>query len=159
MSYPPSPVSQDDELDRIYRDLLRVAVGAKQRGEWQTAAEILDLAVRAKRERGGLLTTSHRGKKKAVEAVERLQVSKGKAGEEPDPLHSSANAAGFTLRSLCKQLKSEGWRCSHQYLMQCRRGDANIRLSLAKRIQALTGFAATRSNWPGNAWAKEPDEG
>jgi hypothetical protein len=112
----------------------------------------------------GLQPPSRSGKKKAMQSVARMHISESKA---EDPLQVAANAAGYTMRTLEAELRAEGYRCSRQFLMQCRRGDANIRESLAKRIEDKLGkddkgrarFAATRKNWPGNAWAKEPTEG
>jgi hypothetical protein len=118
----------------------------------------------AEKVRRALTATSRAGKKRAVEAVERLHVSQGK--KDQGSFQQAANAAGYTVRSLAQKLRAEGWRVSHPYLRQCLNGEANIRLSLAERVQEVLGkdpakgwrWAATRKNWPGKAWAKEPDE-
>lgn len=144
-------MADPDDLARA-AELDRLALEAIDRGELRRAVA---LRIAASALRGELPVTNRRDKKRQMHAVERLQVSKGKGEEEQDPLHKAANDAGFTLRSLAKQLKAEGWRCSQPYLSQCRQGSARIKESLAKRIETLTGFRATRANWPADGWAKE----
>jgi hypothetical protein len=120
------------------------------------AAELLGMADERERQ---LLVTNQGGKNTRMVAAERLRVSKGvskgRTGGAPDPLVKAANDSGFTLRSLVEKLREkEEWRVSHPYLRQCRMGTSRIKLSLAKRIEELTGFRATKANWPGG-WAKE----
>jgi hypothetical protein len=60
-----------------------------------------------------------------------------------DPLAVSANAAGHTLTSLADKVG-----CSQALLSQARRGTRSIAPDLAGKIEKLTGFKATKSNWP-----------
>ncbi len=127
-------------------------------------AEVYDAAA-AEMERIGIARghiTNQRGTvSKMVNAV-RLRVSKGRSGDAPDPLVKAAHDAGFTLRSLVEKLRTEGFRVSHPFLNQARKGvghkgPVRIRATLARRIEALIGFRATKANWPGG-WAREPSE-
>jgi hypothetical protein len=64
-------------------------------------------------------------------------------GRSKDPLVKAANKARLTLRELAKRVDM-----TPSHLSMARRGDRTIRESAAKKIQELTGFAATKANWP-----------
>lgn len=72
----------------------------------------------------------------------RLHIS---ASRSDDALAIAADKAGFTVRSLAKEIG-----CSASLLSQARRDNYNcsISLALAKRIEKLTGFKANKANWP-----------
>ena len=72
----------------------------------------------------------------------RVRISAG-ADENPDELVAKANAAGYTLRSLAEAVK-----CSHALLSQARRGERTIARSITEAVEKLTGFKATKANWP-----------
>jgi hypothetical protein len=149
----------DAESEKLIRagDLLRGVPLGVEANRMRAAADQTEAAA--------LTGTSHSGKKRAMLSVARMHISESKS--EDDPLKVAVNEAGYTMRTLETELRAEGYRCSRQFLMQCRQGEANIRESLAKAIETKLGkdakgrprFAATRKNWPGNAWAKEPTEG
>lgn len=74
----------------------------------------------------------------------RVRVSQGgRDGQEHDVLVLAANEAHHTLRSL-----AEAVGCTAAALTQARHGDTSISLERARQIEALTGFKATRDNWP-----------
>lgn len=87
--------------------------------------------------------------------ADRLRVLQRPPPETQDPLRLTAYKAGYTLRSLAKVLKAEGWRASYQYIRLANSGASKIRRGLAERIEELTGFRATRAHWPAG-WAREP---
>jgi len=71
----------------------------------------------------------------------RVRISGGKG--EGDPFVSALNASNFTMRSLAERLG-----VSHALLSQARTGKISISAELASRIEELTGFKASRKNWP-----------
>lgn len=83
------------------------------------------------------------GKGREMLPVARVRTSEARGGDEPDALLKALNEAGFTLRSLAEKLK-----VSHALLSQARKGTSSIGMDLAKQIEQLTGFKATRRNWP-----------
>lgn len=89
-----------------------------------------------------LPAASHTGKSGDMVPAARLRISKSKA--KVDPLTAAANAAGLTLRSLAERIG-----CSHAHLYQARRGSVGMRTMWAQEIERLTGFAASKANWPG----------
>lgn len=60
-----------------------------------------------------------------------------------NPLALAADKAGHTVRSLAETVG-----CSAALLSQARGGIRSISMDLAKKIEAVTGFAATPANWP-----------
>lgn len=72
----------------------------------------------------------------------RLAFSAGRASKR-NPLISLANTAGFTIRSL-----AEAVGMSPSAITLARKGEKSIRQTAADKIEALTGFAATKKNWP-----------
>lgn len=149
------------EYDRLREEATRAGDTAEAMvmdKAYDTALRIAELMEEAEAAGRSLPADAQHGKQigKLV-AAERLRVSKGRAGGTPDPLVKAANDAGYTLRSLVEKLREEGYRVSHPYLRQCRTGTSRIRATLARRIEALTGFRATKASWPGG-WAREPSE-
>lgn len=143
-----------EDLDR--QGEAKLAAGAKDEAAALFTAAESHREVAEAMER--LQAPVQRGKKPRVAAAaHRVRVSKGRSGDEPDPLIKAANDAGYTIRSLAEKLREEGFKVSHPLLNQCRNGTARIRATVARRIEALTGFRAIKANWPGG-WAREPDE-
>jgi hypothetical protein len=83
----------------------------------------------------------HSGNVRDMVTAERVRHSKGTASE--DPLRAAANDAGYTIRSLAEKLS-----ISHALLSKARKGERSIEKALAAEIQKLTGFPATKKNWP-----------
>jgi transcriptional regulator with XRE-family HTH domain len=73
----------------------------------------------------------------------RLSHSRAKRKGCDNPLAIAADKAGYTVRSLAERLG-----CSAPLLSQARTGKSSIKMSLAQKIEALTGYAATKANWP-----------
>jgi hypothetical protein len=92
---------------------------------------------------GRLPQRGQRGNRSGMLNAARVRMSAG-ADETPDNLVAKANAAGYTLRSLAEAVK-----CSHALLSQARRGIRSIRREIVEDVERLTGFKATRANWPG----------
>lgn len=89
------------------------------------------------------LQESHRsGNVGDMVTSERLRHSRGSASV--DPLKAAANDRGYTIRSLAEKIN-----VSHALLSKARKGERSIERALAEEIQKLTGFAATKKNWPG----------
>ena len=65
-----------------------------------------------------------------------------------DDLVVKANERHLTMRTLAELLADEGFKTSQPHLSQARRGTRPMPAALAKRIKELTGFAATKANWP-----------
>lgn len=84
---------------------------------------------------------NHSGNVRGMVNAERVRHSKGQG--DTDPLVEAANAHHYTLRSLAENLG-----VSHALLSQARKGTRSIEKSLAEKIEKLTGFPATRGNWP-----------
>ena len=85
------------------------------------------------------------GSKLAVEGTSMLstaRVAHSKAVTS-DYLAVCANKAGHTLTSLAAQAG-----CSQALLSQARGGTRSISMELAEKIERLTGFPATKANWP-----------
>jgi len=83
------------------------------------------------------------GNTKPMLPAARVRVSAGTAGDNPDPLIKAANEHHYTLRSL-----AEAVGCSHALLSQARAGQRSIGADVAKKIEELIGFKATKRNWP-----------
>jgi len=64
-------------------------------------------------------------------------------GRSKDPLVQAANGARMTLRELADKV---GMKAGH--LSMARRGERTIRESAAMEIERLTGFKASKANWP-----------
>lgn len=72
----------------------------------------------------------------------RLAFSAGRANKR-NPLIAKANDSGFTIRSLAAAVDM-----SPTGITLARKGEKTIRRSAAEKIAELTGFAATKKNWP-----------
>ena len=68
--------------------------------------------------------------------------SRAKTGNV-NPLAIAADKAGHTVRSLAETIG-----CSAALLSQARAGVRAISLDLANKIETLTGFEASKANWP-----------
>ncbi len=101
----------------------------------------MDLLVMGAPGEARLLAADHSGKLRAMVTAERVRHSKGSTGD--DPFRAAVNAAHYTIRSLAERLG-----VSHAHLSQARRGQTSIAKNLADAIERLTGFPATKSNWP-----------
>jgi hypothetical protein len=86
-----------------------------------------------------------RSKMHAMPPLNRLRRSKAfaQASTEPDPCALAANAHGMTMSDLAKRLK-----VTPSYLSQLRHGKKQISMVRALEIEKLTGFKATKKNWP-----------
>jgi hypothetical protein len=106
-----------------------------------TARQVAE-KLEAEAKAGRLPMRDQRGSKKGMVNAARVRISAG-ADENPDALVAKANAAGYTLRSLAEAVK-----CSHVLLSQARQGKRSIRRQIVDDVERLTGFKATRANWP-----------
>lgn len=88
------------------------------------------------------LTAGNRsGNARGMVTAERVRHSRGT--KKRDALVVAANAKNYTLRSL-----AEAVDVSHALLSQARTGKRSIEADIAKKVENLTGFKATRANWP-----------
>jgi DNA-binding transcriptional regulator YdaS (Cro superfamily) len=110
-----------------------------------TTAQVFTVqAITAHLDRFTLKRSYHIDKLPAMLQAARLRHSNaGRSGQEHDPLVLAANTAHHTLRSLAAVLG-----CTQPALTQARHGKTSISLERARQIEALTGFKATRGNWP-----------
>ena len=136
------------ELRRLAAEYDARAKAAIEAGDDKEALVMFRAASSARRvadqlERESLPRRDQRGNKKQVLSAARVRISAG-ADASPDELVVKANDAGYTLRSLAEAVK-----CSHVLLSQARRGKRSIRRSIVDDIEKLTGFKATKANWPG----------
>ena len=79
----------------------------------------------------------------AMQRQARLSHSRAKRKGCDNPLAKAADKAGHTVRSLAERVG-----CSAALLSQARTGKSSISMDLAKKIEAITGYEATKSNWP-----------
>lgn len=81
-----------------------------------------------------------------------LAISKGRTrrdGKEPDALVRAAHAKKLSLRGLCREVERKvGRGVPPSGISMARRGDRPIDKDIAEAIEELTGFAATKKNWP-----------
>lgn len=71
----------------------------------------------------------------------RVRIARGR--KSTDDLVIACARSGITLRLLSDRLG-----CTHALLSQARRGKISIRRNLAKQIEALVDFKASKENWP-----------
>jgi hypothetical protein len=131
---------------------------AARAGDTHTAAsaflEALNLRRTADELESRLRQAPRRVTTPAVVTADRLQRSASAEGGD-DALAQAARAAGMTVRALAQAVRREmagtaGFRgCSHVTLMRARRREATVWRPVAEVIERLTGFGATRKNWPG----------
>jgi hypothetical protein len=140
-----------EELRKLADEIDKEAEAKARAGDKEGAGKLWDMAEEARyratqRERaakvGALRPRNQRGNKKVMVNPARVRISAG-ADERPDELVAKANAAGYTLRSL-----AEAVDCSHALLSQARRGERTIKRQIAEAVEKLTGFKATKANWP-----------
>lgn len=125
----------------------RAALDRGDREAFEKAAGLVLLAKWAGQEAlRPLPHASHSGKDDRMVPAARVRHSqgKGKQGKAVDPLVTAANKGGYTLRSLAEHIG-----CSHAHLYQARRGTVGMRTAWAREIERLTGFEASKANWPG----------
>jgi hypothetical protein len=94
-------------------------------------------------ERLALKIGNHTGNLPNMLQARRVQASRAAHEGDHDPLVLAANTAHHTLRTL-----AEAVGCSHVALSRARHGTLSIPMDRARQIEALTGFKATRDNWP-----------
>jgi hypothetical protein len=128
------------ELDEKAKTALRAGKAAEAELFVQAAWKARDMADKREQQ---LLARDQHGTTTEMVNPARVRISAG-ADEDPDELVAKANAAGYTLRSLAEAVK-----CSHVLLSQARRGKRSIRRAIVDDVERLTGFKATRANWPG----------
>jgi len=140
----PLPLDQlEAEAARMEREVAKLVAEGHLNSARRLAEEAVAVRAFVEARRGDTLPSSNRrGNQEAMVTAERLRHSEG-TGKERDPLVKAANAAGYTLRSLGEALK-----VTHSFLSQARRGKP-IRRDLAEQIEKLTGFKASKRNWPG----------
>lgn len=112
-------------------------------GKFEAAAELALAAGDLRKAIGaleGLPAPYQSGNVRDMVTAERVRHSKGTS---TDPLVEAANAAHFTMRSLAEKLG-----VSHALLSQARRGTRSIDKATAEAVEKLTGFPATKGNWP-----------
>lgn len=121
-AYAAARKSAVDNLDDLRRDLASL----------ESAQEIV-----------ARLKSTNRSGNIASEMVNaaRVRISGGKG--EGDPFVEALNASHYTMRSLAEKLG-----VSHALLSRARTGDISLGADVAKRIEDLTGFKASRKNWP-----------
>jgi len=74
-------------------------------------------------------------------AVHKVAISEGRS---KDPLAVAARKAGMSVAALAKRAG-----VSKALLSMARTGERSIKRDVCVRIEKLTGFAATKANWPG----------
>jgi len=81
------------------------------------------------------------------------------AGKAKDALVRAANSHRLTMGQLLEKVRHELKlkRLPASGISQARRGTRPIRRDVAEAIQRLTGFEASRANWPGGI--KDPADG
>jgi hypothetical protein len=144
------------EYERILSRLMRLAATvedaaaraeiermiAEERARYLADAErvVLDWE-RAKQ----LPRANQSGTDRGMHAAARLRISKGASTKDKptNTLVAAAHAAGYTLRSLAEKLG-----VSHSLLSLAHAGKESIGADLAKQVELLTGFAASKKNWP-----------
>lgn len=115
-------------------------------------AEAAVLSTKAQRYRevaAALQSQTKHGKKHDVHPASdpiALRMSRGR--KVKSKLSEAAQAAGYTLRSLATAAGA-----SHAQLSSAHAGRWPIKESVALKIQELTGFAASRKNWP-KGWSR-----
>lgn len=139
-------------LSEIADAIEDAARAAKALGAFELAAKLFELAIEQRDRLASLRSANQSGNTSDMVTAERVRVSKGR--KKRDELVVAANTHNYTLRSLAEKLEAEGFRVSHSLLSQARadaKGQAKRSISgaLAKRIEELTGFAASKKNWPG----------
>jgi hypothetical protein len=112
----------------------------KREAAWEVMGEVVKL-LKAWGTMKGLPERYQFGNVGKMVNAERVRHSKGQG--DVDPLVAAANAHHYTLRSLAENLG-----VSHALLSQARKGTRSIEKSLAEKVEKLTGFPATRGNWP-----------
>lgn len=166
---PCSPVSLRKDLIALSKFLEGAARNARVRVDkdarqalLEAAVDLFEGATRAmslaateltdeEREAVVLTAENRSGNARGMVTAERVRHSKGT--KKRDALVVAANAKNYTLRSLAEALKAEKFEVTHSLLSQARpdeKGHAkrSIDGKLAKRIEELTGFPATKRNWP-----------
>jgi len=123
-----------DEMEQAARRL-------HEDGQFQAASELWKAAADLRKALRGLKRLHQSGNIGPMVTAERVRHSKGSTGE--DPFRAAVNASHFTIRSLAEKLG-----VSHALLSQARKGARSIDKALVDEIQKLTGFPATKHNWP-----------
>jgi len=138
-------VDRDRTLRAIAARLEKAAARARERGDAESALDmqeaVVDLLVMGSPEEARLLASNQSDSIRRMVNAERVRHSRGSTGE--DPFKVAANEAHYTIRSLAEKLG-----VSHASLSLARKGERSIERSLAEKIEKLTGFQATKGNWP-----------
>jgi DNA-binding XRE family transcriptional regulator len=80
---------------------------------------------------------------RTMDQVDRMHISAGAKVTTAKRFGQACRARGYTMRSLAQTLG-----VSHASLSLALKGERSIGRHLAERIEALTGYQATRENWP-----------
>jgi lambda repressor-like predicted transcriptional regulator len=104
----------------------------------------------AEKVRRALSSQTKHGKKQDVESapVDPIALKMSRGRKVKSKLSQAALAHGYTLRSLAAAAGA-----SHAQLSSAHAGRWPIKESVALKIQELTGFAASRKNWP-KGWSR-----
>lgn len=131
----------DAESEKLIRDgdLLRGVPLGIQANRLREAADQMD----------GLPTQTKSGKTGTMDAVNPIALQMSKGRKKSSRLVKVAQARGFTLRMLAKQVG-----VSHAQLSSAHAGKFAIKQTVAEHIEKLIGFPATKQNWPGG-WSRE----
>lgn len=132
-------------------DLERRGRAALDAGDGPLAQELLDRsilrteiadALEAGEGAPGLLAREQsRNVNKDMLAVHKVAISEGRS---KDPLAVAARKAGMSVTALAKRVG-----VSKALLSMARTGERTIKRSVCERIEKLTGYAASKANWPG----------
>lgn len=132
----PAPVTPAEAIEQKLAELdLEIARIRAERELYARALAVLRGDLTAGKESVNL-----RSKMPAMQPVSRLIRSKAVAS---DRLADAVNAAGMTMSDLANELK-----VTPSYLSQLRHGKKPITQDRADEIEKLTGFKATKRNWP-----------
>lgn len=131
----------DDQAEKLIRagDLLRGVPLGIEANNLRKAADQID----------GLTEQTKSGKNEPMDAVNPIALQMSKGRKKSSRLVKVAQARGFTLRMLAKQVG-----VSHAQLSSAHKGTFAIKQSVAEHVERLIGFPATRQNWPGG-WSRE----
>lgn len=120
-----------EELNRLRAERARIDVEIKR---YEKALA----AIRGLTGRERSVTTNGMS---TMEVASRLAHSRARSS---DPLVLAAIEHRLTLQALAGKVG-----CTASLLTQARRGGRTISPKVARKIEGLIGFAATRENWPG----------
>ena len=132
--------SLDEEAVTLARSgqIVEAAKRAMEAERLREAAEALE----------ALQPQTKHGKKRGMADTDTIALRMAQGRRSKSKLSEAALAAGFTLRSL-----GEAVGVSHAQLSSAHAGRFTIQESVAQHVEKLTGFAASKKNWP-KGWAR-----